>query len=162
MDAVARDFWWPYLASYEAGPGSIRVNLGLRNQAPLAEYPYVVVTGTTYNTTRQDGLPDAKDIERLNALADKVIGAIQATSPSVYVGTFTHNREQLHYVYVKNFSGIAGALSQLYSAACQGCKTYMNIKHDPVWAAYTEFLYPNPAILKLHRAELENLGYPLK
>src|SRR5574340_1558606 len=66
MDANSKDFWWPYLASYDAGPGSVRVNLGLRKQAPLAGYPYLVVTGTTYTTTRPDGLPSAGDLERLN------------------------------------------------------------------------------------------------
>lgn len=159
---VTKDLWWSYLASYEAGPGSIRVNLGLRKHVPLAGFPYLVITGTTYGTTRKDGLPDAKDLERLDALAEKVIDAIRARTPSVYVGTFTHDREQLHYVYVSDPSGLAGALDEVYSAVCGGCKTYKNIKYDPEWADYTEFLYPNQATIEFHRDELEKIGLFLK
>jgi len=159
MEAICQDFWWPYLASYEAGPGSIRVNLGLRKHVPLSGYRHLVVTGTTYDTTRPDGLPDTKDFHRLNALSEKVVAAIETTSPSIYVGTFTHNREQLHYVYVTNPSRIEAVLGTLYLAVCPGCKPYTNIKEDPSWSAYTQFLYPNQATLEFYRTELEKLGY---
>jgi hypothetical protein len=159
MEANSKDFWWPYLASYEAGPGSIRVNLGLRKQVPLSGYRHLVVTGTTYNTERPDGLPDTPDLERLNTLSEKIVAAIQTTAPSVYVGTFTHNREQLHYVYVSDPSQIESILSKLYLASCPGCKTYTNIKLDPSWSAYTEFLYPNRTALEFYREELHRLGF---
>lgn len=159
MEASSKDFWWPYLASYETGPGSIRVNLALGGQAPLTEYGYLVITGTAYNTKRSDGLPDATDLDRLNALSERIVAAIQATTPSVYVGTFTHNKEQLHYVYVADSELIQSVLGKLYSDSCPGCKTYLNIKQDPSWSAYREFLYPNRVTLEFYRTELEKLGY---
>lgn len=158
-EAISQDFWWPYLASYEDGPGSIRVNLALSSKAPLSEYRYLVVTGTTYKTKRSDGLPEAIDVERLNTLSQGVVAAIQAITPSVYVGTFTHNKEQLHYVYVADAALVQHALGKLYMEACPGCKTYLNIKQDPSWSAYREFLYPNRATLEFYRVELEKLGY---
>lgn len=159
MQSHAEDFWWPYLASYEAGPGAIRVNLGLKLQAPLIDHPNLVVTGVTYSTARSDGFPDQTDVERLNALSTKIVAAIQEMSPSVYVGTFTHNREQLHYVYVKDVSGIKESLSALYAKACEGCKTYTNIKSDPAWSAYKDFLYPNQATLKFYENEFKKIGF---
>ena len=162
MEAHSKDFWWPYLASYEAGPGSIRVNLGLRKQSPLVAYPYLIVTGTTYTSSRADGLPEPKDLERLNALSELVVAEINKISPSVYVGTFTHNREQLHYVYVKDASRIKSVLDNLYLTRCKGCKTYFNNKHDPTWSAYNEFLYPNQAIIELNKAELKNFDFTSK
>lgn len=159
IEARSQDFWWPYLASYEDGPGSIRVNLALSSQAPLSDYRHLVVTGTTYETKRSDGLPDARDIDRLNALSKRVVAVIQATTPSVYVGTFTHNKEQLHYVYVTDAELIQSVLGKLYLDACPGCKTYLNIKLDPSWSAYRDFLYPNRVTLEFYRTELEKLGY---
>ena len=159
MQPDAKDFWWSYLASYEAGPGAVRVNLGLKQQAPVGDYPNLIITGTTYVTTRSDGFPDQTDFERLDALSSKVVAAIQTVSPSVYVGTFTHNREQLHYVYVKDVKGVKESLSALYAKVCTGCKIYTNIKTDPAWTAYKDFLYPNQAILKFHENELRKIGF---
>jgi hypothetical protein len=139
----APEQWWSYLATYDAGPGSIRVNLALRKQAPLAGYPYLVVTGPKYASTQKGGLPEVADVNRLNDLQAKVVAAIAELSPHVYVGTFTHDFEQLHYVYVKSPSGISQALAMVYGEHCGGCKTYTNIKQDPSWIAYLDFLFPN-------------------
>ena len=135
--------WWSYLASYGKGPGSIRLNLALHKVAPLVAYPYLVVTGPTYTSMQRQGLPEAVDLNRLNDLQERVVAAIAKQSPHAYAGTFTHNFEQLHYVYVKSPSGISEALVQVYAEHCPGCKVYTNIKQDPSWSAYSEFLFPN-------------------
>lgn len=162
VKASANDFWWPYLAAYESGPGSIRVNLGLKKSAPVPQYEQLVVTGVTYASKSIDRLPDAETIEKLNILSEKVISSISKLSPSIYVGTFTHNNEQLHYIYVKDSSKINNALKELYATACVGCKTYINIKQDPSWSAYNEFLYPNQETLKFYQADLKKLGFSSK
>ena len=136
---------WSYLAAYEDGPGSIRLNLSLRDVAPMADYPNLVVTGPTYTAINREGLPEAADLKRLNHLQERVVIAIAKQTPYIYAGTFTHNFEQLHYVYVKSGSGISQALAEVYKEHCPGCKVYTNIKHDPSWSAYSEFLFPNQA-----------------
>jgi hypothetical protein len=137
--------WWSYLAAYDAGPGSIRLNLALRKQAPSADYPHLVITGTTYVSTERQGLPEASDFDRLNAIQERVISTIEKQTPLIYAGTFTHNFEQLHYIYVKNPEGVSAALNELYREVCKDCKAYTNIKPDPSWSAYTDFLFPNKA-----------------
>ena len=137
--------WWSYLATYEAGPGSIRLNLALHKQAPLADYPYLVVTGSTYFSTQRQGLPEAPDIDRLNSIQERVISTIAKQTPLIYAGTFTHNFEQLHYVYVKQPTGVSAVLAHLYREVCKDCKTYTDIKQDPSWSAYSDFLFPNKA-----------------
>lgn len=135
--------WWSYLAAYEAGPGSIRLNLALRKQAPSANYPYLVVTGPTFVSTQRQGLPEASDIDRLNTIQARIISTISKQTPLIYAGTFTHNFEQLHYVYVKSPEGVSEALNELYREVCKECITYTNIKQDPSWSAYSDFLFPN-------------------
>ena len=143
--SAPREQSWSYLASYEAGPGSIRLNLALRKLAPLVDYPYLVVTGPTYASTQRQGLPEAMDLGRLNSLQELVVAAIAKQGPHVYAGTFTHNNEQLHYVYVRSPAGISQALAEVYAKHCAGCKVYTNIKQDPSWSAYSDFLFPNEA-----------------
>lgn len=143
--SLASEQWWSYLASYDARPGSIRVNLALRKVAPVADYSFLVVTGTTYSSSQRQGLPELSDLNRLNGLQEEVVAAISKQSPNIYAGTFTHNFEQLHYVYVKDPSGISEVLSALYRQGCPGCKTYTNIKQDQRWSTYSDFLFPNQA-----------------
>jgi Family of unknown function (DUF695) len=147
--------WWSYLASYDSGPGSILLNLALRKRAPVAEYPHLVVTGSTYVSKEKKGLPDAGDLARLNALEEKVLAAVSKRSQYIHAGTFTYNFEQLQYVYVKSTSGIPHALAEVYREHCPECKIYTNIKSDPYWAAYSKFLFPNDATLKHYGLRIE-------
>jgi hypothetical protein len=151
----ASDQWWTYLASYDAGPGSTLVDLGLRKHAPLVDYPYRVVTGTTYVSVDRDGFPENADFDRLNDLQDRVEAAIAKQSPHIYAGRFTHNFEQTHYVYVKSGVGVEQALLEVYRGFCPGCKTYTKITHDPAWSAYFEFLFPNQATREHYGLRLE-------
>jgi hypothetical protein len=147
------------MASYENDmPGSTRVNLGLQQRAPVAGYPHLIVTGTKYSRSAGQGLPEIADLDRLNALAEKVKATIEAISPAIYAGTFTHQYEQLHYVYVKDTTGIDAALRGMYERACPGCAIYVNVKSDPAWLGYTSFLYPNQQTLDFHRDELIKIG----
>jgi hypothetical protein len=158
LEAGAKEFWWSYMASYDGTPGSTRLDMRLKEKAPFAQYASVVVTGTTY-VAKKDGLPDPDDLDRLNRLSFKVVSAIQAVSPSIYAGTFTNNSEQLHYVYVKDTAGIDKALRALYAKACPGCKIYINIKKDPSWSGYKDFLYPNKMTRDFYRDELRKYGF---
>lgn len=147
--------WWSYLAEYDAGPGSVLLNLALRKQAPMTDYPHIVVTGTTYVSSQRLGLPEAADLGRLSLLEEKVLAAIAKKSAYIYAGTFTYNFEQLHYVYVKNPSEISQALADVYREHCPSCKTHIRIKSDPAWSAYSKFLFPNEATLKHYGMRLQ-------
>jgi hypothetical protein len=144
------------MATYDTGPGSTRVNMGLKGQAPFSQYSTLIVTGTTYKAQKM-GLPSPADFARLDALSADVIATIESRTPSMYVGTFTSDSEQLHYVYVKDAAGIEAALNALYAKVCVGCKTHIKIKQDPAWSAYRDFLYPNQATRDFYRAELRKL-----
>ena len=147
--------WWSYLATYDAGPGSIRLDMNLRKTAPVKGFPHLVVTGVTYTSTQRKGLPEAEDLDRLNQISSAVVAAIAAKTPSIHAGTFTHDFEQLNYIYVTNVEGIAEVVKNVYSQRCPGCKTYTNLKNDASWSAYREFLFPNEATLKHYGLQLD-------
>jgi len=154
-NAVARsEQWWSYLATYDDGPGSIIVDLSLHKEMPKKDFPYLIVTGTTYESTELQGLPTPSDLDRLNDLQSKVLKTLSSRTEIVHAGAFTYNYEQLYYIYVKDPAGLDEELNKLYSVSCPGCKTYTNIKKDESWEAYSTFLFPNDATLKHYGLEL--------
>jgi hypothetical protein len=158
MAAGADQKWWSYLAQYDDGPGSIRLDLGLHERAPVAGYEYLVVTGPKYQSSRKDHFPEAAELDRVNGEAPKILSSVSSVTDAIYVGTFTHAGEQLHYIYVKDPSHVKESLARIYGAQLHEENPYINVKHDPEWSAYVEFLYPNEATRHFYSEELLKLG----
>jgi hypothetical protein len=150
---AAEEQWWAYLSGQENGPSSTRVDLSFKKLAPVTEYPFVVVTGITYEKINPEGLPSPSQIDSLNALQEALVGFLESKLSIKYVGTFTYQNEQLHYIYVQNRQRAEQALNDFYSTSCQGCRPYINVKHDPEWAGYKDFLYPSKQVIEHYGLE---------
>ena len=151
--------WWNYIAQYDKLPGTTLVNMALHEQAPNANYPYVVVTGIGYQTTRADRLPDAKDLDDLQSVDNRLIDVVAAVTPFIWAGTFTNDGQRLQYIYVKNPAGVESALQKFYATSCKNCKPYIHVKEDRNWEAYSDFLYPNQAVRNANKDELARLEH---
>lgn len=158
VGARAAETWWSYTASIENLPATIKVDLALARKVPLADYPYLVITGTAYRSERDYGLPEPADMDRLNKISAKVVTTIQSATPAIHAGSFTRAYEQKDYVYVKDRSGIEKRLADMYGQACKGCKTSISVRSDPSWSVYKEFLFPNIATREFYRKQLVPLG----
>jgi hypothetical protein len=153
------DFWWSYIVKYEKGPGSTLLNLRLKDRAPVAGYPYALITGLTYKPDPQNGLPGPDDLDTLNAIADRRRAVLQIHTPFITAGTFTHNGERLEYLYIRDTAGVRTALAAFYGAEAPTRTPYTNIRVDPTWRAYLDFLYPNRQILDYYHDDLARLGF---
>ena len=142
------DKWWTYIADYDGKPGSTRVDMALRDEAPLSTLPTLVVFGNKYEQKPETGFPTDEALERLNANSDRLIQAVLNTQTSVYVGTFTHNGEQVHYVYARTAEGVENAFRKALAESCPKCEAVYRTRPDPNWNAYLKFLYPNQATLQ--------------
>jgi hypothetical protein len=147
--------WWSYLAAYGDTPGSVRVDLGLRKKTPVEGYSNLIITGVSYTSTQKDHLPAPADLDRLNKISDAVVAAIAKKTPSIHAGTFTHNFEQLNYIYVQKTEGLDKVVAKVYAKLCDGCKTQTNIRPDPSWSAYRDFLFPNDATRIFYKLKLD-------
>jgi hypothetical protein len=158
--AMKEELWWTYLADYEGIPGSTVVDMALKEKAPIAALPTALVTGVSYESeARNSGLPDAAELDLLNRLADKRLSIITAKAKHVvHVGTFTSDQKRYDYFYLAEPDGLEDALRQFYRNECPNREPYVNIKEDPHWDRYVNFLYPNPQTIEFHRPELERLG----
>jgi hypothetical protein len=137
------DEWATYMADYEGKPGSILVDLGLKKTAPLAKYPYLLVTGVKFTNCREDGLPQKSEFEKLYAVSDAVEAKLKSFKAFVMAGTFTCDCERLDYFYVSDTTDLRNRLTALYGSKFKSYSHYTSIKPDKNWAAYLEFLYPN-------------------
>jgi hypothetical protein len=142
------DKWWTYIADYYGKPGSTRVDMSLRDEAPLATLPTLIVFGTKYEQKPETGFPTDEALDKLNAESDGHIAAVLSAQTGIYVGTFTHAGEQVHYVYVRTAEGTEAAFRQSLARACPKCEAVYRTRPDPAWNAYLKFLYPNQATLQ--------------
>jgi hypothetical protein len=147
--------WWTYLADYDGLVGSTRVDMDLRQVAPDKDLPYLVILGTSYASSREDKLPDAAEIERLNEISDAIILSVTRLGPAVYAGTFTNDLEQLHFVYVSSLASAEASFHLEHTKQCPcGKPTYIE-QHDPNWEQYLGFLYPNQQTIEFYGYDSE-------
>lgn len=153
--ALAREQWWSYLSGQENGPSSTRVDLEIQKVAPLADFPFVLITGIKFDGESSEGLPSQAQIDKLNRLQETLVKYVNSKVPAKYVGTFTYQSEQLHYIYVKDKIEAERIIAEFYSESCKGCSTYTNVRHDPQWLGYKGFLYPSDHIIKYYGLSVE-------
>ena len=154
-----KELWWTYLANYDNQPGSIVVNLELKERVPIADFAQLIVTGVSYTSSSASGLPDGKELDFLNALDEKRLKIVAQLTPSILAGIFTHNGEHLDYIYVRNAVGVEDALKKFYQDNYPDRKPYINLKQDPKWETYSEFLFPNEQTIEFYRQDLIKIGY---
>ena len=147
---VAEEQWWSYLSDQQNGPSSTRVDLSFNQITPLKDYPYVAITGITYENHNMEGLPSPSQIDSLNKLQEGLVKYLESKIPIKYAGTFTYQQEQLHYIYVQNKEKAEGLLNEFYSSFCKGCNPYINVKDDPEWYGYKSFLFPSKPIIEYY------------
>ncbi|WP_164914236.1 DUF695 domain-containing protein [Aquimarina sediminis] len=141
--------WQSYIASYDENkPGSTTVRMDIANQTPIPQYDYVLVTGLTYKSTREDGFPEGKTFEVLHKVGDELVELLNGNNESILVGSFMYNFQRLEYFYLKSNKGIENKVKEFYDSNYPDYKNYINLKEDKEWTYYKEFLYPSDEILE--------------
>jgi len=156
---MSKELWWTYLADYDGTPGSIVLDMALKEQAPNPTYPKLIVTGVSYpSLPDRSGLPGTAQLDSLSDISDKRLAMIRQRCTAVLAGSFTHKNERLDYIYVSDAKGLEEALRAFYAKECPTRQPYINVKDDAQWQAYLEFLYPNAQTIEFYRQELIELG----
>jgi uncharacterized protein (TIGR01619 family) len=140
--------WETYMGQYEKGPGSTIVDMLIKDKAPVKDFPFLLVTGITFEKCTADGLPEKEAFPHLYKVSDAVKVCMDSALTNIFAGTFTYQCERLDYYYIKDTSGLRKKLDKLYADSFAGEKYYTNIKLDKIWQAYLDFLYPNALSLE--------------
>lgn len=142
------DHWEAYMAQYPDGVGSTTVNMTLKAKAPLAHYPFVLVTGVGFKDCK-DGFPTEAEFQKLYTISDSVEALVQKLSANPKsAGTFTQNCERLNYIYVTDTTGLRSKLTAFYANRFPSYKAVIRMRADKSWDAYLKFLYPNDETLE--------------
>ena len=137
-----------YLAHYDNNkPGTVTLRMDLINKSPLIDYPFILITGITFKSNREDGFPEKKSMNDIYKISDELVKLINEQSSNIHVGTFMYNYERLEYFYLHSIGEIKTVLQTFYKSKYPNYKTYINIKNDADWDAYRTFLYPNEMTL---------------
>lgn len=136
--------WDNYMATYEEGKlGLTTLRMDLINSIPIKNFNYILVTGLTYKTTKEDGFPENETFDLLHKVGEELIELIEKETELIIVGSFTYNKERLEYFYIKETKNIVSKIEEFYKSKYSQYKFYLNIKEDKEWTYYKDFLYPN-------------------
>ncbi len=141
------EIWDTYIASYDDGPGITTLRMDLIENAPLASYGHVLMTGVKYSTTREDGFPEEEGLPKLYEISDALTHHLDTQSDAVQVATFTHDGSRIEYFYLNNIEGVEDLLVEFYEARYPSEDYFISIKEDDEWEYYLDFLYPNEEII---------------
>ena len=140
----AQEAWDVYMANYEDGhAGSTVINMGLKEHAPMKQFPFLLKAGVKLQQCSDNGLPDNGEMEALYGISAKIRSFIDSTT-SAEAGTFSYRCKRTDYYYIKDTAGIRQILSKAFTTLFPKYEYYIEIKADPNWEAYLKFLYPNP------------------
>jgi len=145
--AQAQGNWDTYLAQYDGKPGSVLVDLDLRNTAPDKRCPYLVITGPRAHDCDTDGMPAKGEIDALEDVLNTTNNFLTGITAKVLAGTFTYRCDRLNYYYVKDTLGIRTAIRRMYDRAHKNYSYSLRMSYDPEWKSYRTFLYPSEEML---------------
>ncbi len=145
--ARAQENWDTYLAQYDGKPGSMLVDLGLRNSAPDKRYPYLVITGPRAQSCGADGMPAKEEIDALEDILNTTNNFLTGVTAKVLAGTFTYRCDRLNYYYVKDTIGVRTAIRRMYDRAHKNYSYTLRMSYEPEWKSYRTFLYPGDEML---------------
>lgn len=122
--------------------GSILVDLGYSDVAPI-ETKFELITITTFmNDSTGDGLSSAEESETLNKIEDYFIDLIVSKDEAIYVGRLKYDGKILSYFYCENTNDFENTFTKIKNQH-PDYRFEFNIKKEKDWRAYFEVLYPS-------------------
>ena len=135
--------WDFYFCQVEGQPASLFVDLGIRDNVPMANLPDFAWLRLGLQHPRPDGLSGSEEFQRLTEVEDALEAAVGGQDAElVYVGRNTSGGCRDFYFYTSN----PHQAQQDLSAAMVPFAEYefeTGSRPDPDWSAYLEFLYPS-------------------
>jgi uncharacterized protein (TIGR01619 family) len=135
--------WEFYFSTVDDKLGSIAVDLGFHNVAPMQDKQNVAWVSIKLKSPREDGLTTADESVLLGQIEDKVVEKVSSALNAVYVGRLTSDGHRDFYFYISDTS----LFGKLVKEAMTGYDQYQyefGAKPDMGWEGYLGFLYPNP------------------
>ena len=135
--------WDFYICESDDVSGSITLDLGLKEIAPVAEKSNLIRFLITMQKPREDGMPNNDENERLLAIEENVVNNLSSSHDAIFAGRFTSEGKRQLFFYV----GDTQDCRQTVEATMSKYSTYefeFHQEEDKKWECYLKFLYPAP------------------
>lgn len=141
------DNWDFYSCRVDDEPASIYLDLGLADEAPLKERPFMAYVRVHMRQPRPDGLSSQEEFEELLRLEDHLIAALTAADRSTFVGRNTSGGCRDFYFYTADPNGWSTQVGDAMADFAE-YRHESGSRLDREWNSYFGFLYPSPADLE--------------
>ncbi|TWT38639.1 DUF695 domain-containing protein [Blastopirellula retiformator] len=142
------DDWASYLVQIEDKPAAVLVDLGLASFAPIADLGQLVMLRLQIQQPTEDGLPGDDEFNRLCEIEDALDVAIGEVGDAASVGRITVAGCRDFFVYAADGAAVEAGMKQAM-AAYPEYEFRSGVREDSDWSSYFEFLYPDPAEMKM-------------
>lgn len=123
--------------------GSMFVDLGLYNYAPVSDRQNLVWISLKLNDPREDGMTTAEESEILYDIEDQIESTLSKAHNAIWAGRLTSNGKRDYYFYFENIDLYEKTISELMVQFPTYEYDY-GTKLDKDWETYFNFLYPSP------------------
>lgn len=153
------DEWDFYFARVNDAVASIFVDLGIRPDAPIEKWPWLLWVWVDLKAPRPDGLSSNEEAPKLHEIGAALDAMVAPVCGAQLVGRITGANRREFYFY-------ASEPGELDAAVARAMNGFPDYKHEcgstfqPDWEHYLELLYPSDSNLQrmFNRRVLESLA----
>lgn len=134
--------WRPYLTNVNDELASVRVNLGLRSEAPVKDKPWLLWVWLYFQSPRPDGLSAGEEAPLLWKIEDALVAELARICNAVHCGCITTVGRREFYFYGTDAIGLAEVVADV----CKNHSPYrcdFGSQQDDDWDQYINVLYPS-------------------
>jgi hypothetical protein len=143
-----QEHWEAYLANYEKGVGSTLVNMSLKSENGMNQFPFLLKMGVKIKRCSSDRLPEQDEWEHLHKVSDKLKAIIDGNISSKAAGIFSYQCWRTDYYYIADTTVIRQRLMKGFTDFFPDQEYKIEIKQDTGREAYLKFLYPSEEIME--------------
>ncbi len=133
--------WDSFFCRIEDKPVSIRLNLALKNIAPIKGFSEQVWFSIKFQHADKNGFNTREEFETICAIDDAIIKALGGDF--IFAGTVKTDGRMDFYFYTSSTDGVDQKINEVMKQF-DDYKYAVDIKKDENWDSYLKFLYPGP------------------
>lgn len=135
--------WDEYEAVWKGKPGTMLVNMDLKELAPIAKLKYLLEVSQSVRECDENGYPTRDELNWSDLIALRIDSIISTRSYIENVGRLTYQCEIKEYYYLEDTTGLTNYLSDYFSVSVN-----FKIVEDEKWKVYKDFIYPDDYLIQ--------------
>ena len=155
--------WEIYFSFVDEKPSTIVCDLGLEGVAPLAGFPICAGIGVAIRKLRDNGFPEATELERLTAAEEQIVNGLETATQSIYAGRTLSDGEMTLFFYIADSLDFGRKASSALRQHLPSDEAEISFLPDPDWSVFSDLLFPDDEAMNGIQnnrllLELENSG----